>query len=118
MLFRGLLFRGIASRFGPLAALGATTILFSAVHSTLAQKGMMLFLGCYFGLLVHWTGSLWASVLAHAINNAAVIVTIWIFGTRLNEMPIPWPMVASSAVLFSLATTGLVLEKRAARAEP
>jgi len=118
MFFRGILFRGIASRFGPAVALAGTTLLFSSVHSTLGQKGMMLFLGCYFGLLVYWTGSLWTSMLAHAINNGAVIVTVWIFGTRLNDMPIPWTMVGISAVLFALATTGLAMEKRAARAAP
>jgi membrane protease YdiL (CAAX protease family) len=116
MFFRGILFRGIASRFGAAAALAGTTLLFSAVHSTLGQKGMMLFLGCYFGLLVYWTGSLWTSMLAHAVNNGAVIVMTWTYGTRLIDMPIPWGMTAISAVLFVLATTGLALDKRAPRA--
>ncbi len=115
MFFRGILFRGIASRFGTAAALAGTTLLFSAVHSTLGQKGMMLFLGCYFGLLVHWTGSLWASVLAHAVNNGAVIVMTWTFGARLKDMPVPWGMTAISAVLFVLAMAGLALERRAPR---
>ena len=64
---------------------------------------------------MYWTGSLWASVLAHAINNAAVVVSVWVFGARLKDMPIQWEMTAISAVLFALATTGLALNKRAPR---
>ena len=110
--FRGLLFRGVRSRFGPGVALAATSILFSAVHQTLVQKGMMLFLGCYFGLLVHLTGSLWASILAHAVNNFAVIVVTWKFGTALKDMPLPWWMLGLSAIVFSLATAALALDRR------
>jgi membrane protease YdiL (CAAX protease family) len=110
--FRGILFRGLASRFGTGVALAATTLLFSSVHQTLGQKGMMLVLGCYFGVLVSLTGSLWASILAHAVNNAAVIVMTWTFGARLKDLPVPWWMTAVSALLFGLAMTGLVLDRR------
>jgi membrane protease YdiL (CAAX protease family) len=113
MFFRGILFRGIASRFGAGVALVASTLLFSSVHQTLSQKGMMLVVGGFFGLLVHLSGSLWSSILAHAINNTAVIVMVWMFGTGLDDLPIPWWMTAVSALLFGLAMTGLVLERRA-----
>ncbi|HLY12585.1 MAG TPA: CPBP family intramembrane glutamic endopeptidase [Planctomycetota bacterium] len=111
--FRGILLRGISSRFGLGIALGATSILFSAAHPTLVQRGMMLFLGCYFGVLVHLTGSLWASILAHAVNNVAVVLMIWRFGAELEQMPVPWALVALSALLFCLSMAGLGLERRA-----
>lgn len=113
MFFRGILFRGIRSRFGPGLALLATTILFSSVHPTIGQQGMMLILGCYFGVLVQLTGSLWASILAHAVNNAAVVVMTWSFGGELKHLPAPWWILVISALLFGLAMTGLVLERRA-----
>ena len=113
VFFRGILFRGLMSRFGLGIALAGTSLLFSAAHATLAQKGMMIILGCYFGVLVHLTGSLWASILAHAVNNFAVVTMSWVFGSRLKELPLPWWMVAFSAVVFGLAMTGLTLERRA-----
>lgn len=110
--FRGILFRGLTARFGLGIALAGTSFLFSAAHMTLVQKGMMVVLGCYFGVLVHLTGSLWAGILAHAANNLAVVAMTWTFGARLNELTLPWWMTAFSAVVFGLAMTGLALERR------
>ncbi|MBV8881299.1 MAG: CPBP family intramembrane metalloprotease [Planctomycetaceae bacterium] len=110
--FRGLLFRGLASRFGLGIALAGTSILFSAAHATLVQKGMMVVLGAYFGVLVYLTGSLWASILAHAVNNFAVLTMTWIFGNKLPDVPVPWWMAVLSALVFGLAMTGLALERR------
>jgi uncharacterized protein len=111
--FRGILFRGLKSRFGLGIALAGTSMLFSAAHANLVQKGMMIVLGCYFGVLVHLTGSLWASILAHAVNNFAVVTMIWMFGPRLKDMALPWWMIVFSALVFGLAMTGLTLERRA-----
>ena len=113
IFFRGILFRGLASRFGLGIALAGTSILFSAAHGTLVQKGMTLFLGAYFGVLVFLSGSLWAGILAHAFNNFAVVTLTWMFGTELKDLPLPWWMLVFSMLLFGLATTGLALERRA-----
>lgn len=111
--FRGILFRGLTARFGVGIALAGTSLLFSAAHMTLVQRGMMVVLGCYFGVLVYLTGSLWAGILAHAANNLAVVAMTWIFGAGLDDMAVPWWMIAFSAVVFGLAMTGLALERRA-----
>lgn len=110
--FRGILFRGLLSRFGLGVALAGTSILFSAAHGTLVQKGMTLFLGLHFALLVHLSGSLWAGILAHAFNNLAVVTLTWMYGTALNDLPVPWWMLAFSALVFGLAIAGLALERR------
>lgn len=110
--FRGLFFRGLRSRFGLGAALAATSILFAAAHGTLVQRGMMLPLGCYFAVLVHLTGSLWAGILAHALNNLAVLVTTWLWGEGVQNFDVPWWMYASSALVFGLAMAGLAMDRR------
>jgi membrane protease YdiL (CAAX protease family) len=110
--FRGILFRGLAARFGLGIALAGTSFLFSAAHSTLVQKGMTIFLGAYFAVLVHVSGSLWAGILAHGFNNLAVVLLTWTFGTELRDLPAPWWMLVLSAVVFGLALTGLALERR------
>jgi membrane protease YdiL (CAAX protease family) len=109
--FRGILFRGLLPRFGLAISLGSTSLLFAAVHGTWAQKGIMIFLGCYFGVLVVLTGSLWASVLAHAVNNLAVVTMNWIYGTGVSDFNAPWWLYVSSAVVFALAITSLALER-------
>jgi membrane protease YdiL (CAAX protease family) len=114
--FRGILFRGLISRFGVGVALGATTLLFSALHVTLVQKALMVFLGCYFGTLVYLTGSLWSSILAHAVNNLAVLVLMWIYGGNLPEFVAPWWMYPLSAVVFVLAMAQLALDRKTATA--
>lgn len=116
--FRGILFRGLRSRFGLGAALAATSILFAAAHGTLVQKGMMVPLGCYFAVLVHLSGSLWAGILAHALNNLAVLVTTWIWGEAVQTFDVPWWMYGSSALVFGLAMAGLAMERRQRRPVP
>jgi len=112
IFFRGILFRGLSARFGLGIALAGTSVLFSAAHGTLVQKGMTLFLGAYFGVLVFLSGSLWAGILAHAFNNGAVVALTWMFGTELKDLPLPWWMLVFSTLLFGLATAGLALERR------
>jgi membrane protease YdiL (CAAX protease family) len=109
--FRGIVFRGLSARFGLGIALAGSSILFSAAHGTLVQKGMTIFLGAYFAILVYLSGSLWAGILAHAFNNLAVVTLTWMFGTELKDMPAPWWMLACSALVFGLAMTGLALDR-------
>ncbi|MBI3857506.1 MAG: CPBP family intramembrane metalloprotease [Planctomycetes bacterium] len=109
--FRGLLFRGVAKRFGTGAALAGTSILFAWFHPMDVQKVLMVFLGCYFGLLVCLTGSLWAGILAHALNNLTVIVMMWIYKGKLPDFVAPWWMYVLSAVVFALGLTLLALDR-------
>src|SRR5204862_5596692 len=97
--FRGLLFRGLIRRFGILVALAGTSILFAAFHPMDTQKVLMVFLGCYFVTLTWLTGSLWTGILAHAVNNFAVILLTWIYKDKLPEFVAPWWMYALSAVV-------------------
>jgi membrane protease YdiL (CAAX protease family) len=110
--FRGLLFRGITARFGVGVALGVTSLLFALLHQTVVQTVLMIFIGCYFGLLVHLTGSLWASLLAHGVNNLAVLSLMWIYKGRLPEFTAPWWMYGMSALVFGLALALLALDKK------
>jgi membrane protease YdiL (CAAX protease family) len=116
VFFRGILLRGLSRRFGTGFALAATTVLFSLFHPMDVQKVLMLFLGCYFGALTVLTGSLWASILAHAVNNLAVIVLMWLYKGKLPDFVAPWWMYVLSAVVFGLGMTMLALDRKTARA--
>lgn len=110
--FRGILFRGLAARFGAGVALASTALLFALLHQMLVQTVLMVFLGCYFGLLVYLTGSLWSSILAHGVNNAAVLALMWIYKGKLPEFTAPWWMYVLSGLVFALGMTMLVLDRR------
>lgn len=47
---------------------------FSAVHMQFFGFVPRMLLGAFFGYLLLWSGSLWLPVLAHLVNNAAVVV--------------------------------------------
>jgi len=112
MFFRGILFRGLLNRFGLGVALGVTSILFAYFHGTIVQIGLMTFLGCYFGTLVYLTGSLWSSMLAHAVNNLVVLVLMWRYQGDLPEFRAPWWMYVFSALVLGLAMTALALDRK------
>jgi membrane protease YdiL (CAAX protease family) len=110
--FRGILFRGILARFGAAVAIAATSILFALFHAMDIQKILMLILGCYFGFLVYITRSLWASIVAHGVNNLAVLTLMWIHQGNLPDIVGPWWMYVLSALVFGLAVTMLVLDRK------
>ncbi len=111
--FRGILFRGVLARFGAGVAIASTSILFALFHMIDIQKILMLILGCYFGFLVYITRSLWASIVAHGVNNLAVLTLMWIHQGNLPDIVGPWWMYVLSAIVFGLAMTMLVLDRKA-----
>jgi membrane protease YdiL (CAAX protease family) len=113
--FRGILFRGLSARFGVGVALGGSSLLFAYFHQTIVQTVLMVFLGCYFGILIHLTGSLWAGVIAHAVNNFAVLTLTWIYGGEFQEFSAPPWMYLFSALVFALAMSLLWIERRPAK---
>ena len=84
VLFRGVVFRLLRARVALYAALVASAMLFALIHlpywwlsGAAAPAGLALRLGSifaygmFFGLLYHWSGSLYAPMLCHVLNNLA-----------------------------------------------
>ena len=114
-LFRGILLRGFAAQFSPFRALVYTTGLFAIMHANagLARPMLMVFLGMYFGTVVWLTGSLWAGVLAHAINNGATLLILRMYGERVYDMHPSWGMLGMSALVFTSALVYLAVYRKA-----
>lgn len=69
LVFRGLIGRGLIARWGaPLGVLG-TSILFGLVHMQPAQAIAVIPLGIAMHFVYLTTGSIWAPVLLHFLNN-------------------------------------------------
>ncbi len=70
LLFRGVL-QTVAERTFPVfAAILLTNAIFGALHArTLFYAILAMMIGCWLGLLFHWTGSLMAPIIAHALYD-------------------------------------------------
>lgn len=80
LFFRGAMQRIFASGKGmsPHLAIWLSAVLFSLFHFQFFGFFPRMILGAFFGYLFYWTGSIWVSVLAHALNNTLVVVTMYI----------------------------------------
>lgn len=73
LLFRGLILGRISERWGAPAGLVGSSLLFAALHPDWAQAAAAGVLGLYLGGLTLRTGSLYAALLFHGVNNLAFI---------------------------------------------
>ena len=76
LLFRGVLVRGLASRFHPWLAVIAAAIAFSLYHVNPIQMIPTLTLGLAFGAITLRGGSALPTMVAHALNNGIAILVV------------------------------------------
>ncbi len=81
VVFRGVLFPALRPRLGLRGALFLQAAVFSAIHLDPVGFVPRLLLGVVFGELTLFTGSLWASIFAHALNNGVSSVFFLLNGT-------------------------------------
>lgn len=58
-------------------AVWMTAFVFSVMHFEFFGFIPRLLMGVFLGYLVCWSGSLWLSILAHALNNSLVVIVMW-----------------------------------------
>lgn len=69
LLFRGMVQQAAVARLGVRWGILAAAAVFSFIHAETVGFVPRLLMGAWFGLLFWRSGSLWASTLAHALNN-------------------------------------------------
>jgi sodium transport system permease protein len=74
ILVRGAIARGLAARFGPVAAVLLSSGYFALLHLSLARALPTLVLGGFLAAIVLRTGSLVPAILIHALNNGAALL--------------------------------------------
>lgn len=72
LFFRGLILSGLRS-FGKWPAILISSFLFGIAHSSIYRLLPTFLLGILFGYLVWRSGSIAASIIAHAINNSLIV---------------------------------------------
>jgi sodium transport system permease protein len=102
--FRGLMLSGLR-RWGPWAAIGLTALLFAALHGWIHQLLPAFLLGLVLGYSVWRSGSLYCSIVIHALNNGLIATLARSHRDQnLPDQPVPW-----SLTLGALATIGIGL---------
>ncbi len=110
VLFRGLLQPHLCARLGTGRGLVVTAALFSLLHLDPIGLVPRFELGLLFGWLVLRTGSLWASILAHAVNNGAALLLWWAAGHGAPAAPLEAATLDQlPALLTVLGIGGLLL---------
>ncbi len=74
IVFRGVLLRGLATRFHATFAIPISALVFAAYHMNLVQLIPTFTLGCVLGLIALRAASALPTMLAHFINNTIAIV--------------------------------------------
>ncbi|MCM1319096.1 MAG: CPBP family intramembrane metalloprotease [Muribaculaceae bacterium] len=79
LVFRGTLQRILSSGpIGPHLAIWLAAIIFSIMHFQFFGFLPRVLLGAFFGYMFYWTGSIWMSATAHAINNSLYVIVTWL----------------------------------------
>ena len=86
MFFRGILqkfFTGIMKNKH--IAILLTAFIFSAIHIQFSGLLPRFILGAILGYLFYYSGSLWISIVAHAVNNALVVCLVYFGASEVTE---------------------------------
>jgi membrane protease YdiL (CAAX protease family) len=87
LLCRGWIQRGLESRLGAPGAIVIATLVFAALHGEVVHSAAAAGLGLYLGIIAWLAGSIRASILCHATNNLAAVLTLaWEIPTGLASI--------------------------------
>lgn len=74
LVFRGIILRGLSSKFNGFVSIFVSGLLFALVHGSLQQTFYQLLMGILLGYLAYVGGSLVYSVILHFLNNTLVLL--------------------------------------------
>lgn len=104
-LFRGLILGGFR-RVGMWPAVLTAGFLFGIAHSSIYRLLPTFFLGVLFGLAVWKTGSIYAGMLCHALNNGFMVLVarykpLAEMFRATDSIYLPWPIIGAGAVVLA-----------------
>jgi uncharacterized protein len=73
---RGFLGRGLCARYGLAWGIVLTSVIFSALHLSLAQCFVFVLMGAYLHFVYLASRSIWVPVLLHLLNNGLVTISL------------------------------------------
>ena len=101
IFFRGYLLPSLRKTFGVVAAVIISGALFSAMHLEWGGFLGLMEIGIVLAMLRIWSGSLWAAVIGHGVNNAIAGVA-FLLGYQDPDAPTPPAVLALGALLLAI----------------
>ncbi|MGE9616635.1 MAG: CPBP family intramembrane glutamic endopeptidase [Solitalea-like symbiont of Acarus siro] len=86
LFFRGIIQNFFSYKFSPHLAIILTSIIFSVIHIDIIGILPRLLISLYLGYLFYWSSSLIYPIIAHFINNGAIVVAYYAFNVPLSNM--------------------------------
>jgi len=118
LFFRGFALPALRRSWGVLTAVLVSGALFSLLHMDPVGFLGLMEIGILLAALRWWTGSLWAAVIGHAVNNG-IAGGAFLIGWEDPELPPPVWVLALGAVLLVAGVIALVrVVRRPTPAEP
>jgi membrane protease YdiL (CAAX protease family) len=78
LFFRRVLFRTLQVTYGTAAGLAISSILFGLVHGNPAALSVYVWMGLVYAFVYHRSGSMWAPISCHVLNNAVAMAALLI----------------------------------------
>jgi multidrug efflux pump subunit AcrB len=114
--FRGLMLSGLR-RWGAWAAIFITALLFGLLHGSIYRLLPTFTLGLVLGYAVWRSGSLYCSILIHALNNGLIATLVWSNGGKdLQAQSIPWSFTLGALAIMAIGLALLTSPKTRANA--
>lgn len=105
MLFRGIILSSFKGKFPAWAAVVLTALLFAVVHLNLFRLAPTFLLGLCLTFIVYRTGSIYLSMLAHALNNGLALLLVY-YPSAASRLPwLAGEGAFPPALLIALAAT-------------
>jgi len=108
--FRGVVQRLLTEWFRNYhGAILITAVLFSFMHFQFLGFLPRIFLGVLFGYLFVWTGSIWAPVMAHFVNNTLAVVFFYLYNKGLIKCGLDSVGSNQETIIYTLVSVFLML---------
>jgi len=99
LFFRGFALPAMARSWGPVAAVIVSGALFSGLHGDPVGFAGLMEIGIVLAALRLWSGSLWAAVIGHAVNNG-IAGMAFVLGWQDPTVPPHWAVLVLGALLL------------------
>ncbi len=73
LIFRGLIFNGLNSKYKPVVSVGLSALFFMLIHGSIQQTFYQLLMGVVFAIVVLKTNNLIYSMIIHFVSNFSVV---------------------------------------------
>ena len=102
LAFRGVIMQNLRP-FGDSFAIVMSAIVFAFMHGNLVQAPFALIAGCALGYIAIKTGSLWTSIVVHALNNSISLIISYL-GQSMEKEALT---ILSAVIIYGLIIIGV-----------